>query len=495
MGTNVARRTAGQSLPPCDTPEDPPGDSHFGEPGSQSSAARSPRGHKYRQWRQRQDAADAAAIARRDLLHISRADIARATPPGSRRVRTRKEALARGIAEADASGHREDFRDHLVAWWECHVNEVSWGGEGRPPRAISQPGRDRVCEKTGMSESTYKRCKRWWRSRGFCGVARPGSTRDVRAGVLAAEDDPGNVREAILLCVPRVKAPHHRPSPDPVENQPDAPPGGRALAVTGPLGGSRREQPMHHARTRDPRSKPGRQAGTQEPCKTGRRRGAPRPLALLRGDFGPVTSGWWAHLTDGMPATWTSDDIVYAIDHMPGGRPQPAGRVHHPAAALKYRLGFWRRPDGSWLPSPSQARAADAAARRQEQAERRAADARRAAATARDWDSAAAAARALLAASSAGAAGVIAQAEIARQRREQPQQRPRSAPVTWTRRPAAQLPADHIAPVVPIRRDPAIEAADAELQAAVARALASIAAQEADGTPATAEAAAQDGDS
>lgn len=488
MGTNVARRTVGQSLPPCDTPEDSPGGSHFGEPGLQSSPARSARGHRYRQWRQRQDAADAAAIARRDLLHISRADIARATPQGSRRIRTRREALARGIAEADASGHRGDFRDHLVAWWEFHVNEVSWGGEGRPPKAVSQPGRDRVCAGAGMSESTYKRCKRWWRSRGYCGVARPGSTRDVRAGVLAAEDDPGNIREAILLCVPRTKAPHHRPSPDPVENQDDLPSGKPAPALTGPLGGSHREQPMHHARTRESRSKPGRQAEAQKPGETGRRRGAPRPLALLRGDFGPVTSGWWAHLTSGMPEAWTPRDVLYAIDHQPGGRPHPAGRVRNPAGVLRYRLERWKRADGSWLPSPSQARAAAAAARRQEQADRRAEAARAAAAATSNWDGAAAAARAALAAASASAAAIIARAATGRQRPAQPPQRP---PATVTRiRPRAPqaappAPAAPIAPVTPIRRDPAIEAADAELQAAVAEALARMAT----------DAAAQDEDS
>ena len=263
VGTTLARRTVGAGLPPADTP----GDSHSGECSSQPSAAQSPRGRRHRQWRKDQEAADAAAIARRDLLHISRADIARATPQGSRRIRSRKEALGRGIAEVDAFGRRGDFRDHLVAWWECHVNEVSWGGGGRPPKAVSQPGRDRVCQKAGMSESTYKRCKRWWRSRGFCGVARPGSTADVRAGVLAADDDPGNIREAILLCVPRVKAPHHRTSPDPqpepVENQPERPRGGLPSRLTGPLGSSRSEEPRHHARERYGRSRQGHQAGAR----------------------------------------------------------------------------------------------------------------------------------------------------------------------------------------------------------------------------------------
>ena len=101
-------------------------------------------------------------------------EVARAVPAGSRRARDQREALRSGLSCPDLAGVRADFRAHLTAWWRIHVNHASWGGEGRPPRGTTEPTRARTCNLAGMSISTYKRCSRWWRARGYIAVARAG---------------------------------------------------------------------------------------------------------------------------------------------------------------------------------------------------------------------------------------------------------------------------------------------------------------------------------
>jgi hypothetical protein len=70
-------------------------------------------------------------------------------PPGSRRIRSQREALLGGLSCPDLADVRADFREHLTAWWRIHVNHASWGGEGRPPRGTTEPTRAKVCELAG----------------------------------------------------------------------------------------------------------------------------------------------------------------------------------------------------------------------------------------------------------------------------------------------------------------------------------------------------------
>lgn len=141
---------------------------------------------------------------------LSHADVARAVPAGSRRIRSQREALRRGLACPDLAAVRADFRAHLRDWWRIHVLHASWGGPGRPPRGTTEPTRARVCERAGVSVSTYKACRRWWEARGYIAIARPGTTPDLRPAVLSS---PANIRQAYVLCIPREwrQAPHREP--------------------------------------------------------------------------------------------------------------------------------------------------------------------------------------------------------------------------------------------------------------------------------------------
>ena len=271
-----------------------------------------------------------------DPHRLSRAEVARAIPPGSRRIRSQREALRRGLACPDLADVRADFRAHLTAFWRVHVLHSSWGGPDSPPSGTTEPTRARVCERTGMSVSTYKACRRWWESRGYLAIVRPGSTPDMRPAVLRSPSD-GNVRQAYVLCVPR----ENKRSPRLVK--PSQP-------LTRPLSKSRRDLDRFPARE---------EGKNREPASA--RTGAPRSRLLRTGTLKNLTDGWWAHITRPF-ANWSAADVVWAVDHLPGGTQHrtKTANVRHPAGWLRWRLSHWLGADGKPLPSPSQARAAAA---------------------------------------------------------------------------------------------------------------------------------------
>jgi hypothetical protein len=371
----VTGRTVSLPLPPCDTP-----------PGIR-------------------------AIQRRPD-GVSQAELARAVPPGSRRIRGQREALRGGLSCPDLADVRADFRDHLTAWWQVHVNHASWGGQGRPPRGTSEPTRAKVCELAGridpetgerrpMSVSTYKRCSRWWRARGYAAIVRPGWTPALRPMALTGPED-HNERQVLVLCLPRKK--HALPSP------------GSDQTLTGPLSGSRSEpDKAPHAREAENQDKPEKARAPRGQSLLPRPGPAPlgtvpqsgsealaaaramqERVRLLRG----LSAEHLRHLARPFwRAGWRPADVLHALDHEPGGRQHGyTAAVRFPAAWIRARLAAWLRPDGSPLPSPGQLRAAAAARARAAAAARRDEAARLEAARTTDTRLAAARARAMLAA-------------------------------------------------------------------------------------------------
>jgi hypothetical protein len=288
---------------------------------------------------------------------ITRAELARAVPPASRRITGQRQALRDGLACPDLAQVRADFRANLEAWWRVHVHHASWGG-GRYPRGTTQPTRARVCELAGMSPATYKRCRRWWEQRGYAAVVRGGRTPALRPMALAG--GAVNERQVLVLCVPR------RPPAS-------------ASCVTEPLTRPRSGPVRNPARVRAEDHHGGGCAAAHH--RAAARRSAPRPPQLARGPLAAVTDGWWAHLTAPFTSGWTASDMAYAVDHDPSGRQHrhATATIRHPAAWLAWRLGQWVDRDGQALPSPSQQRAAAAAAHRADLAARRQADPRAAA--------------------------------------------------------------------------------------------------------------------
>jgi hypothetical protein len=343
---------------------------------------------------------------------ITRAELARAIPPGSRKIRNQREARDGGLSCPDLAGVRGDFRDNLTAWWKIHVRYASWGGEGRPPRGTTQPTRAKVCELAGrldprtgewrpMSVSTYKRCSRWWRARGYAAIVRPGWTPALRAMALVSPED-HNERQVLVLCLPREKpaAPPREPAPD----------------LNGPLSGSRREsEKAPRARTAENQDKTGKDRAPRGQSLLPRPGPAPLAAVPQNGSDGLAAARAMqerARLLQAISAKhlrylarpfwragWRPADVLHALDHEPGGRQHGyTAAVRSPAAWIRSRLDAWRGPDGTPLPSPGQQRAEAAARARAEAAARRAETARLAAARTTDAPGWAGRARAMLAA-------------------------------------------------------------------------------------------------
>jgi hypothetical protein len=302
---------------------------------------------------------------------LSRAELARAVPCGSRRIRDQREALRVGLDCPGLADVRADFRGHLVAWWRLHVLHASWGGEGRGPAGTARPTRARVCELASFSVSTYKACRRWWEARGYVAVVRPGWTPLLRPGALA-DLDGRNDAQVYVLCIPRKRPPQARSA---------------GQTLTRPLSRSRRDVERFPAREPGPARNP--------------KHDLARPAALRSWPLRGVSDGWWAHLTGPFTAAgWSTSDLMWAIDHDRDGRQhrQRLANVRHPAGWLRWRLARWLTPAGIPQPSPAGRRAAAAAAVRAEQAARRRQLDQLAAARSRDYAGHAARARALLAA-------------------------------------------------------------------------------------------------
>ena len=258
---------------------------------------------------------------------LSRAEIARAIPRGSRCVRSQREALRTGLACPDLVDVRADFRANLTAWWRLHVLAMSWGGENRAPAGTTQPTRARVCALAGFGVSTYKVCRAWWEARGYTAIVRPGRTPLLRPAVLVRTGD-HNERQVYVICVPRRK----RPIPTPRSGQ----------KISRPLSCSRSE---HEIPTRVSRA-------TGEPGSN-----IIRPAALRTWPLRGVSDGWWTHLTRPfLAAGWSSKEITWAIDHDPGGKAhrERLANVRHPVGWLRWRLTAWFESDGRPVLSPSQ---------------------------------------------------------------------------------------------------------------------------------------------
>jgi hypothetical protein len=302
-------------------------------------------------------------------------------PAGSRRITSQAEARDAARAFLDAQDLRPQWRENLWAWIWAHIRYASWGGEGRPPAGVSSPGRATVCAKTGMSETTYKRSRRWWLAHGFGAVVVPGHTHGMSPGVLNSPGD-RNTSQAYILCVPRTLAravaalrrPRSRDQPcgKPAPGTSPANAPGR----TGPLSGFSCSSGCSPSRARGEeqdrndasccyRPSPGIKAPHQTAARTPRDRGAARPGILRRGMFAPVSDAAWRHATRGMES-WPTADLVQAVDRYPDGTPHHVTATPRwPRAVLEWRLGHWRRPDGTVMPSPSQARQQRASAHRE----------------------------------------------------------------------------------------------------------------------------------
>ena len=240
----------------------------------------------------------------------------------------------------------------------------------------SRPGHERMAAAAGISLRTVRRVMRWLESEGLAGLVSPGTTPDFRPGVLYGLSDctEGNLAAVYVLTIPR-----KRPRSD------------WSTVEFGRLADSRRESGKA-LRTREPR------AGNPEPRSARAPRALPRvphpaeaftawktpqnrseglaaAEVIRRGgrQLRRLSARHWRHLARRFTAAgWTPGDVLYALDHSPGGREHGyTATIRHVAGWARYRLGLWLGPQGVPLPSRSQRKDAGRAQVLAEQAARR----------------------------------------------------------------------------------------------------------------------------
>lgn len=285
---------------------------------------------------------------------VSRAELALAMLPGSRRPWSRRDLMRAFHAEPRLAGIRADHAANLVTTMQVAAREAVWADSGSDPRATCRPTRARVAALAGYCLSTWKTCRRQLEAWGWIRVVREGRSEEARrmSGAEGLQYD-GNDAAVYVLAIPRLPAwPRAKKQP--------GPPAAPASPVTRP--------PTCGALSTSTPASPG---DNQE-----------QEMTALRADSAPTPADVLAlHRYDGLEklseravaaawrpfagALWSVADWLHAVGHWPDGRLHDpnAPRVRFPASWLRWRLSLWlSEADGAPLLSVSQQAAADRAA-------------------------------------------------------------------------------------------------------------------------------------
>lgn len=301
---------------------------------------------------------------------LSRAEIFRAVPGGSKRARSQRAYLAALLADPELAGLRADARRsvlevaRVLARWASWRTMTAW----RPrARICAEVGSSRDPERP-LSVSAFKSCRRWLEAHGYLGLVEGGTTPLFRAAVLADSSE-ANRCPLYVLATPRCRCQIRKPEPGSAVNRPLP----RSRRDLGLAPRAHEGSPKVKSETaRAPRGQPVLPPGA--PALHHRPRTRSEALAVAaavqaRSRFlGQLSIEHLRHL--GRPffaAGWSGADVLHAIDHDERGRAYGyAQGIRSPAAWARARLAAWLGPDG--LPLPSRSHLA-AAARERDQAE------------------------------------------------------------------------------------------------------------------------------
>jgi hypothetical protein len=279
-----------------------------------------------------------------------KAEIFAAIPGGSRRCRSQREWLRAALAEVEAQGWYANRQAHYAAVCRRLALSMDWR------LRTSRPGHEQVAAAVGVSADTVARCVAWLQERGLLGLVSPGSTPELRPGVLYAGT--GNLAAVYVLAVPKQRpklprpdagqerfadlsgsrsdpdiAPRAREARPKPKTRTGRPPGGLTVL---PRHGEHRADTRRHKRSEA-------RAAASEAQKRSRElaRLSPEHVRNLARAF--------------ILASWLPRDLVHALDFEPGGRQHGyTAAVRAPAGWVRARLALWLGPDGMPLPSPSQ---------------------------------------------------------------------------------------------------------------------------------------------
>jgi hypothetical protein len=307
----------------------------------------------------------------------------------------------------NAAGYRVDRRRNLTVIARAIAARADRSSmRSRPTLARIQAAACKACsphgvlcgepECTALGLRTVQRHTRWMEEvAGLLGVEEPGTTAQFRPAVLAP-DAPNLAREWRLITPPPAPAPPlAAPLPDRLPRLTGTPPQPPTVArvkttltteINPPNAGAR-EAPPPRSRNKDRRSAAGSPSlappprlappGDWPPGQKPQRRGEmlaasetlraryPVPRRLSARHLRAILREWYR-------SGYTPADVVWHLDHAPGGIPHAyETEIRHPARWITARLDLWRDPaTGQPLPPHSARLAEQAEAHRAETARR-----------------------------------------------------------------------------------------------------------------------------
>jgi hypothetical protein len=240
----------------------------------------------------------------------------------------------------------------------------------------SRPGHERMAAAAGVSLRTVRRAMRWLEAEGLAGLVSPGTTPDFRPGVLHGLSDQaeGNFAAVYVLTIPRKRPRSGRSSPEFVPLADSRRESGKALRTREARAGNPEPRSARAPRALPHVPHPAKPFTPRKPPEN-RSEGLAAAEVIRQGgrQLRRLSARHWRHLARRFTAAgWTPGDVLYALDHGPGGREHGyVSTVRHVAGWARYRLGLWLDPQGVPLPSRSQRRDAGRAQVLAEQSARR----------------------------------------------------------------------------------------------------------------------------
>ena len=301
---------------------------------------------------------------------LSPLTIVKALPKNATRAKTQQTWLE-AVYQSEMFMHkREDGLQTIFAVAKILAFHAEWATmTTRPTWAI-------LMERTGKSRRTIARALAELRDAGLLGIVSGGSTPETRPMALSHIE--GNLASVYVLAVPSpltVIPGEAQDSSRPVDK--DGTPTGLTLVESNPYTHAREKNP--HEPLRGTTSDGASRNDDSQPWRTGplwpshvtpkrkeERWAAGFALRFRLGKHAPISDKALAAICSKFYfAGWTNRDVLYAIDHIPEGKPWPhdgATGVRNIGAWLIYRLKAWQA-DGTVIKSLTQREQADHAHR------------------------------------------------------------------------------------------------------------------------------------
>lgn len=292
----------------------------------------------------------------------SRLQIVQAIPAGSRRARDQRAWLRAVAAAIDRQGWYACRAAHTAEVARMLARSMHWQAK------TSRPGHEQLAAAAGVSMRTVRRIMRWLEAEGLVGLVTAGTTPQFSPGVLMATDA-GNTAAEYVLTTPRPAAATREFVLPSCSRRELVSPTHAREARAGTADEDRAPRGLNHVpHPADPwptwRAPENRSDGRAAAEVI---RSSARLLARLSPEH-------WRSLARRFTAAgWSPGDLLFALEHEPGGRQHGwSAEVRSVAGWARWRLSLWLDSQGIPLPAPSQRRAAERDRIRAEQSARRA---------------------------------------------------------------------------------------------------------------------------